>query len=722
VAVLALGVPVTAGLAWAFDLTWRGVERTAPAEGTGKRAGTRPAVALVVVGALLGAAVAGFAGWHLWGRSAAPGPDGRVLVAVADVVNETGEKELDVLSGLLVTSLEQSRRLSVMTQARVLDLAIRAGRKGAARVDETVGREVGKANGVRALLLPAIRRLGNTYSLEMRAIDPVSDRHLFTVSDRSVSKEALLELLDRLSERTRTELGEGAKELGTSRVQLGEAMTRSLEAYQHYVAGLEARFRYGLRAAALREFLAALDLDPGFAAAQGQLAGVFHAYGRADLSLERWRAAAAGIERMPLKERTILQLQRSFDTDMLVRWSKEDALRLAGEIEARFGDDKAALVFAAGAYDAFDQSENAERLLRRALDLDPGYFAAAWVLSDRLGAEEAHQIARRAVSTSRSPVNRWLLAEASRRGGDDAQAAATARELLREDGATNSLITQLACDTLYQVGSDVECLPLWKRMAVDGQNEYERDFAQYKLMDALAFRGRIRDAMQVQGPGWDPSRVSSPYLPGRFSTRPGMLVAIQQVGFPRLEAPKAVEHARRIIHPQYRRNWLAFLGAEEEAETINRSLEKRGFRVVDEVYRYYDLVRDGRLVEAADLARTTGDEVHRKSVATSLFGVALLEAEALLASGRTAEAAAVWPAPLPCRCTDPLDFAMNYPRLALLRARAMEQLGRRPDAIRELDGVLVFWKNADPDLPLLIEAKAMRKRLEKQAPAPGARP
>ncbi len=692
----------------------RELER-APASAAGpvrarRRAGRKRA-ALFAAGVAAVAAIAAVALWR--GRLPAPasGPGGRVLVAVADVVNETGERELDVLSGLLVTSLEQSRRLSVMTQARVLDLAVRAGRKDASRVDETIGREVGKAQGARALLLPAIRRLGTTYSLEMRAIDPGRDEHLFTLSDRAASKEGLLDLLDRLSERTRLELGEGRGEVEKARVQLGEAMTRSVEAYQHYLAGLEARFRYGLRATALREYLAALELDPSFAAAQGQLAGLFHAYGRVDLSMEHWRAAEAGIERMPVKERTILQLQRSFDTETLARWSKDDALRLAGEIEARYPDDKFALVFASGAYKAFDQPDEAERVLRRVLDLDPGYFVAAWMLNNRLGAAEALKVARRAVATSRSPVNVWLLAEALRVAGEGAQATATARQVLREDGARNSFITQVACDTLHQAGSDAECFAHWKRMAADGQNEYERDFASFKLMDALAFRGRIREALRVPGPGWDPSRVSSPHYPSRYSTRPGMLAAILNIGFPRHEAPKAIEHARRITHPQYRRNWLAFLGAWEEAEAIDRSLESKGFRIVDDVYRYYGLVRDGRLAEAVDLARRLGDEAHRGNAATSLFGIALLEAEALLAAGRTAEAAAVWPAPLPCRCTDPIDYAQQYPRLALLRAGAMEQLGRRADAVRELDGVTAFWKEADADLPLLVEAKAMRKRL-----------
>ena len=52
------------------------------------------------------------------------------------------------------------------------------------------------------------------------------------------------------------------------------------------------------------------------------------------------------------------------------------------------------------------------------------------------------------------------------------------------------------------------------------------------------------------------------------------------------------------------------------------------------------------------------------------------------------------------------------------RRNAVDQ--RRHDALRELDGVIAFWKDADPDLPLLVEAKQTRLRLVKGA-AGGAR-
>ncbi|MGH9858267.1 MAG: protein kinase domain-containing protein, partial [Acidobacteriota bacterium] len=46
-------------------------------------------------------------------------PSVRIPVAVADFVNETGEQDLDGLSGMLITSLEQSRKLAVMTRSRM---------------------------------------------------------------------------------------------------------------------------------------------------------------------------------------------------------------------------------------------------------------------------------------------------------------------------------------------------------------------------------------------------------------------------------------------------------------------------------------------------------------------------------------------------------------------------------------------------------------------------
>jgi hypothetical protein len=314
------------------------------------------------------------------------------------------------------------------------------------------------------------------------------------------------------------------------------------------------------------------------------------------------------------------------------------------------------------------------------------------------------------VATRRSAANLSILSTALWGAGDEDGAVAAAREVLRGEGGRHSLLARRACDVLREKRLGPECLPLWERMVAEGMDEHERDFARARLMDGLVDRGRIREALALARTNPAFIRVVSPQW----------LSGILQVGRPRSDAPEALEAARRIPNPQIRRNYLTWLGATEEADRITSSLEGKGYEVVEKTNRAMRLMNHGQPAEAAEVIAEVREEVNRRNYRGSWFALARAHAEALLAAGRPREAAEVWPATLPCRCTDVLDHAGHYPSLALIRARAMEQLGRRADAVREVDGVLAFWKEADPDLPLLVEAKAMRKRLA-APPAPARR-
>jgi hypothetical protein len=707
--------PLDGGLA-ALGAAGAGTGAGAPSSGTATMVRTRHhprwrLTSLVAAGLAAGIALV-LGATALRARTATVG--GRLLIAVADIVNETGEKELDVLSGLLVTSLEQSRKLEVMTQARVLDLAAQSGRKGATRVDEVIGRAVALKSKATALLLPAIRKLGTTYAVELRAIDPVRDQHLFTVSDRASSRDGLFDLLDRLADRVRRELREDEGEPEAVKIRLGDAMTRSVEAYQHYLAGIEAWWRDGRRADGLRELSEAVRLDPQFAVAHGQLAILYGAYGRPDLAEPHQRAAEAFTGRMPAKERMLLRLDAASSLRSPAKRNDAEALRLADEVVARFQEDKFALAQAASAYAGVVMSsekaearlapeKGLEAALRRALDLDAGCHSVAMSLVGRLiqssRQAEALEVARRAVVTRRSAANVAVLAQALLASGDDAGAGAAARESLQLDAGQNSLVTGNACFVLAQLRAAGECLPLWERMMAEGQNEHERDVARGELVETRAVQGRIREALAL--------------LRSVDEARRGDIrwnAYIHEIGRNRLEAPEALAQARRIKLGVMRRAFLDWYGRVEEAEGV---LLEPGERIeIEETYhRAFVEAHRGRKAEAVEGFRAYRQAMDRDYPLQGALGANYLLAEALLASGRPAEAAGVWPAPAPCRCRDVLTYANDYPRLALVRARAMEQLGRKGEAARELDGVLEFWKDADEDLPLLVEARAMRARL-----------
>jgi len=106
----------------------------------------------------------------------------------------------------------------------------------AARVmpTEPLAREIGRRADARALLLASVRRLGELYVVEMRALDPERDEYLFTVKERAPDKAGVLDLVDRLSERTRVALREPRAEVATRQVPVGVAVTSNLEAHAHY--------------------------------------------------------------------------------------------------------------------------------------------------------------------------------------------------------------------------------------------------------------------------------------------------------------------------------------------------------------------------------------------------------------------------------------------------------------------------------------------------------
>ncbi|MBI5066594.1 MAG: hypothetical protein HZB56_00015 [Deltaproteobacteria bacterium] len=602
-----------------------------------------------------------------------------------------------------------------MTQERILDLAAKAGRPGLTRVTETVGREVASAQGAKVLLMPAIRKLGPTYSLEMRAVDPATDGSRFTLADRATSKEALLDLLDRISERTRTELGEGRDDIARAHVELGTSVTRSLEAYQRYVEGRELWLRDGQPAFALSRLEEALRLDPRFAPAHAHLAGLLEDYGRPDLAAPHWRAAQEQNEQLPEKERRMLQLGLGLRTQGAAPRSEEAARRIAEEAVARFPSDKDVLLEAADVFMSLGLADRRDAALRAAVDLDPGHWATAWKLSRRLGAktEEALSVARHAVAARRSAANVALLAEALHAAGATSEAAAAAREALAAPRGRTSLVAERACFVLHQTGADGECRTVWEQMKSGGANALERDAAASEIVVSLLVRGRSREGLRAL-------RATEEHRRGE----PGRNAYAITIGHDRRSAPPdALAEVRRIPGGLLQRNFLAWLGRAEEAERADAELGER-WTWGHQAQWIYEAIRaadQGHFGEAARLMRSAYDAVLAANASTYPWSRAAFLVEALVADGRPEEALAVAPPSLPCRCRDPVDYGASYPPFAIARARAMEGLGRPADAVRELDGVLAFWSDADPDLPLLVEAKAMRKRLAKSpAPAKGA--
>jgi tetratricopeptide (TPR) repeat protein len=373
---LALGFPVAVVLAWIFDLTSQGVKRTpsamdpyAPPFGR-----SRLLLPLAVSATVLVLAAVGAGAWHAWKGARDGGQrdaaDGRTVVAVADFANQTGDADLDGLSGLLITSLEQSKKLRVMTRSRMWDHLRAMGRDRAERIDEPLAREIGKRSGARALLLASIRRLDDVYAVEMRAFDPNRDEYLFTVREQTSGKKGVLELIDRLSERTRIELREARTDLAASGFKVAEATTSSLEAYEHYFRG-EQFAAAEKPTEALDAYQRAVKIDPGFAQAHLAIATLLRVVDP-EQSSKALGEALLHANRLPDKERLLLRAQEAG-----LGYRTEEALGLLERVRERWPEDPDGYWLAGqlliGQRGDFDRGLP---FLDRAVALDAGRFQA----------------------------------------------------------------------------------------------------------------------------------------------------------------------------------------------------------------------------------------------------------------------------------------------------------------------------------------------------------
>jgi hypothetical protein len=202
-----LGLPLNVALAWYLDVVpdGGGRPRTFP------RKPTPVVVAAMVVLATIGVA------WRIrQGPETLPGIPLRI--AVADFANGTGDRDLDGLSGMLASSLEQSRRLSVMSRGRMVEVLGETGGGGEGPIDESRGREVARRSGLKGLVLGSVHRFDDVYAIDVKVLDPVSGEYFLAVQDRGKEKSGIPAMLDSLASRVREEFRDSRGDVETSRV------------------------------------------------------------------------------------------------------------------------------------------------------------------------------------------------------------------------------------------------------------------------------------------------------------------------------------------------------------------------------------------------------------------------------------------------------------------------------------------------------------------------
>jgi eukaryotic-like serine/threonine-protein kinase len=206
-------------------------------------------------------------------------------VVLADFTNSTGDPVFDgTLKQALGVDLEQSPFLNILSDRKVGETLKLMGRASTDRVTADVARELCLRTGSKAVIGGSISNLGSQYIVSLDAVACNTGDSLAKEQAEAASKESVLKALGTAASSLRARLGESLASVQKFDVPV-EATTPSLEALKAYSMGIITQRTKG-DAEAVPFMRRAIELDPNFAMADVGLAVQYGNLGRASLAAE----------------------------------------------------------------------------------------------------------------------------------------------------------------------------------------------------------------------------------------------------------------------------------------------------------------------------------------------------------------------------------------------------------------------------------------------------
>ncbi len=192
-------------------------------------------------------------------------------VLLADFVNTTGDPVFDgTLKQALAVQLEQSPYLNIVPDSKIREGLRFMGKSPDERLTNDVARELCQRQGIKAMLTGSIASLGNHYVLTLTALNGETGDSLAREQAEADGKEQVLKSLDSAASKLRQKMGESLASVQQFATPLEQATTSSLEALQAFSLG-QSEHHNTNDEAAIPHLKRAVELDPNFAMAWATL-------------------------------------------------------------------------------------------------------------------------------------------------------------------------------------------------------------------------------------------------------------------------------------------------------------------------------------------------------------------------------------------------------------------------------------------------------------------
>jgi eukaryotic-like serine/threonine-protein kinase len=638
---------------------------------------SRPRRSRVTRIGLLGAAAAlvllalGFTLKNL--RELAPAAAQSDVLVLADFDNATGDTDFDgVLGRVLEIDLNQSPFLTILSRSRVQETLQLMGSARDAKLTPKVAQDVCERNQAQAVVSGAIALVGNRYVITLGASDCDSANVLAAGKAEVSSKDDVLRAIDELTNKIRTGVGESQASVRKFDLATTQATTGSLQALKAFSLGQQARAK-GDNQGALAFHKHATELDPSFAMAYLEISSIYGSLHEHDLSSE-YLKKAFGL-RDHVTEHEKMRIDARYQASLGVAKNVIQSYKTWAET---YPQDWPPWANLANVYTDIGAYPEAIEAGKQALRLMPGHSGPYYVLA-------------RAYERS----NQWaeaksICAQATAKGLDGADIHTLLYEIAFVQGDEAAMASLVA----REVGPDSEISML-------NDEGFAAATSGKKRQAAALFERAIAIAQQN---GSD----SSEQVGGFYVNEIDTLVNSGLTEEARAVAAKATGLQGNEFAPMV----MAKLGEFERAQALADGLIR--LNPSDTTIKGDDLPT---MRAALDLQQGRPADAIAELEPALAFELRNFELPSLLAAAyRDAQmpdrAAAEYRKIIANRGVDGLSIL--YPLAYLGLARAEAQMHDQSASREEYEHFLAFWKDADPDLPVLQQARQEYAQLQQQ--------
>ena len=236
-------------------------------------------------------ALLALAGW-LYISHRAHGLTQMDTIVLADFINKTGDPIFDdTLRQGLAAQLQQSPFLSLVSEQRIQQTLRLMGLPPDSKLSPAIAGDLCLRAGGAAYLTGAISSIGSQYVIGVSGINCQTGDSLAVEQVTANGKENVLKALGEASTKLREKLGESLKTVQKLDTPIEQATTPSLEALQAYSLGRKTMLGKADYTAAVPLFERSIQLDPNFAMAYANLGTAYHNLGEKMLASGNTRKA-----------------------------------------------------------------------------------------------------------------------------------------------------------------------------------------------------------------------------------------------------------------------------------------------------------------------------------------------------------------------------------------------------------------------------------------------